>query len=199
MRTMCAVWIVAALLFCVSCTDTGLDAPRAMPYEVVGSEDLSPSNGRTARHWYIVSESTTFEEHAHTVVEAADDLHDEHGLDLTKVSLYPSEALAGSGVRYGQGYYAADGLAAQGLEGADPDVRATWRVLAADRVLTPEELAVAELWTERAPEFPSTDVTSSLGVDAEALRWQISAELGIEFEDVQLPHLELALWLEVTE
>jgi hypothetical protein len=176
-----------------------LATPQAKPYEVVGSDELSPSNGRTAKHWHIVSESSTFEEHAHTVARAAGDLHREHGLDLTQVSLYPSRSLAGSGVMYGYGFYAADGRAGQGLSGADPDYRATWSVSAADRVLTPEELAVAELWIERAPEFPSKDLLSSLGIDQDALRAHISEELGFPFEDVQLPHLELERWLVIAE
>lgn len=52
----------------------------------------------------------------------------EHGMDLTQVSLYPSESLAGSGVKCGHGFYATDGRAARGLPGADPDYEATRRV-----------------------------------------------------------------------
>ena len=199
MKAICAIGIAATLLLCVSCASRGLATPQAKPYEVVGVRELSPSNGRTARLWHIVSESSTFEEHAHTVARAASDLHQAHKLDLTQVALYPTESLAGSGVMYGYGFYAADGRAGQGLSGADPDYRATWSVSAADRVLTPEELAVAELWIERAPEFPSKDFLSSLLVDAEALRAHISEELGFPFEDVQLPHLVLKRWLLVAE
>ncbi len=199
MRAICATGMVIALFFCVSCAGTGLATPEAKSYEVVGSDELSPSTGRTARHWRIVSESSTFDEHAHTVARAAIDLQHEHGLDLTHVSLYPSRSLAGSGVMYGYGFYATDGRAGQGLSGADPDYRATWRVFAADRVLTSEELAVAELWMERAADFPSTDMLSSLAVDADALRGHIAEELGVPYEDVELPHLRLELWLEVLE
>ena len=187
------------LLVCVSCASSGLSTPNAKPYEVVGSDDLDPTNGRSARHWHIVSESSTFEEHAHTVAKAAGDLHREHGLDLTQVSLYPSRSLAGSGLRYGYGFFAADGRAGQGLSGADPEYRATWSVLAADGALTPAELQVAELWFERAPEFPSTDFLSSCATDQSALRSYISEELGLTLEDVQLPHLQLKRWLEVAE
>jgi hypothetical protein len=146
-----------------------------------------------------VSESSTFEEHAHTVARAAIDLHREHKLDLIQVSLYPNRSLAGSGVMYGYGFYAADCRAGQGLSGADPEYGATWSVSAADRVLTHEELAVAELWIERAPEFPSRDFLSSSSIDADALRAHISEELGFPLEDVRLPHLALKLWLRVVE
>ena len=199
MKVICAIGIAATLLLCVSCGSRGLAPPQAKPYEVVGVHELSPSNGRTAQRWHIVSASSTFEEHAHTVARAATDLHQKHKLDLTQVALYPTEALAGSGVMYGYGFYAADGRAGQGLSGADPEYRATWSVSAADRVLTPEELAVAKLWIELAPEFPSKDLLSSLSIDADALRAHISEELGFPFEDVRLPHLELERWLVVAE
>jgi hypothetical protein len=198
-RILRVILTILALLLCVSCSGTRVDTPSARPYEVVGGLDLSPTTGRTARHWYIVSQSATFEEHAQTVARAPLDLEREHRMDLTYVSLYPSRSLAGSGVQYGYGFYATDGRAGQGLSGADPDYRARWRVFAADRVLTAEELAIGELWVERAEDFRSQDMLSNLAIDSDALRTHISEELQLPYETVQLPHLALELWLEVLE
>jgi len=171
-----------------------ISTPDAKPYEVVGSVEQHPSNGRTARHWYIVSESKSFEEHAQTLVRAATDLYREHGLDLTYVTLYPSKTLVGSGLRYATGFYAADGRAGEGFPGADPDYRATWSVLATRGVLGPTQLKAAELRMRLAPEFPSREMASSSGVDEKALRSRIAQELHFDVSAVQPPHLELARW-----
>jgi hypothetical protein len=198
-RLFYSVMFVTILLICVSCTNRGLMTPQARPYEVIGSVGLNPANGRTAQLWYIVSESSSFEEHAHTLARAATDLHREHRLDLTQLALYPNELLAGSQVLYGYGFYAADGRAGQGLSGADPDYRATWSLFAAEKMLTPEELAIAELWVERAPEFPSQEVLSSLSINEDALREQISGQLGLPLEEVRLPDTKLKLWRRIEE
>jgi len=192
------LFLVTFLIF-VSCTNRGLVTPQAQPYEVIGSVELNPTNGRTAQLWYIVSESSTFEEHAHTLARAATDLHREHRFDLTQVALYPNQLLAGSQIMYGYGFFAADGRAGQGLSGADPDYRATWSLFAAEKMLTPVELAVAELWVERAPEFPSHDQLSSLSMDEDALRQQISRELDLPLDEVSLADPELKMWLRIAE
>jgi hypothetical protein len=191
--------VLASLVLCGSCVHSGLSIPQALPYEVVGSEDQTPYNGRTARHWFVVSGSSTFEEHAHTLARAAQDLHREHGLDLTQVTLYPTKALAGSGFRVAHGFYAADGRAGQGLPGADPDYRATWSVLATREQLTPDDLRIAELWTELSPEYPSTDPLSSVLVDVEALRARIAEELETDVELIQQPHFKLERWIEIAQ
>jgi hypothetical protein len=198
-RSLSAIAVIASSILCISCAGAGPHTPQAKPYKVTGSVEMAPSNGRTARHWYIVSESSTFEEHAQTLVAAARDLHREHGLDLTQVTLYPSEALAGSGFRLAHAFYAADGRAGQGLPGADPDYRATWSVLATRDEPSPTELRVAELWVALAPEYPSQDLWSSCLVDEAALRTRISEELGLREESIQLPHLTLERWIESAE
>ena len=148
-KHLSAVALLASLAVCISCAGPDLSTPQAQPYEIVGSEEQTPDNGRTARHWFIVSESSTFEERAHTLAKAAHDLHREHGLDLTQVTLYPTEALAGSGFRLAHGFYAADGRAGQGLSGADPEYRATWSVLATRDTVSSLDVRVAELWEAR--------------------------------------------------
>lgn len=194
-----AVIVSVAVTLCVSCSGSGLSTPSARPYKVVGSDEMTPANGRTARHWSLVSDSSTFEEHAQTLAKAAVDLHSEYGLDLTQVTLYPSESLVGSFMRCAHGFYAADGKAGQGLPGASPDYRATWSILATRDTLTPIELRVAEAWVALAPAYPNKDPWKSIGVDVEALRKRISDELDIELESVKAPHLGLERWLEKTE
>jgi len=198
-RRLLAVASLASLVLCVSCVGSGLSTPDARAYEVIGSEELTPSNGRTARHWFITSESSTFEERAQTLARAAQDLHREHGLDLTQVTLYPSKALAGSGFRLAHGFYAADGRAGQGLPGADPDYRATWSILATRDKLSPAGLRIAELWAELGPEYPSRDPLSSCLVDEEGLRSRISEELNMDVGLVQPPSLRLERWIEIAE
>lgn len=190
----CRMAGVLMLIPCISCAGSDISPRDAKPYEIVGSVGVHPTNGRTARHWYIVSESRTFEEHAQTLVRAATGLYREHGRDVTYVTLYPSRTLVGSGLRYATGFYAADGRAGEGLPGADPDYRETWSVLATRGVLSPTQLKVAELWMRLAPEFPSRDMASSSGVDEKALRSRIAQELHLDVSAVQPPHLELERW-----
>jgi hypothetical protein len=144
-----------------------------------------------------VAESSTFEERAHTLAKAAHDLHREHGLDLTQVTLYPTEALAGSGFRLAHGFYAADGKAGQGLSGADPEYRATWSVLATRDSVSSFDLRVAELWEALWPEYPSTDPLSSSLVDEQALSVRIAEELDTDVELVQPCYLRLERWIEI--
>lgn len=199
MRSSSAIAVIASFMLCISCDAAGPHVPQAKPYTVIGSVEMTLSNGRTARHWYIVSESSTFEEHAETLIAAARDLQREYGLDLTQVTMYPSEALAGSGYRLAHGFYAADGRAGQGLPGADPDYRVTWSVLATRDQLSPIELRVAELWVALSPEYPSQDLSSSCLVDEAALRTRISEVLGLSLDSVRLPHLRLERWIEPAE
>jgi hypothetical protein len=186
--------VVVPLAMCLSGAGFGISTSEARPYQVVSSNELNPSNERTARHWNIVSDSSTFQEHAQTLARAAWELHEEYGLDLTQVTLFPSKSLVGSTARYADGFFAADGKAGQGLPGADPDYRAKWGVLATRGSLNATELEIAELWVALAPEYPSEDPLSSSLVDEEVLRKRISVELNMEPERVQWPHLRLERW-----
>ena len=199
MKATCLLFLGLLAVLCVSCSGTEIDTSLAKSYQVMDDESLPTSTGRTARAWHIVSDSSSFEEHAQTIARALLDLHREHGAVVNRVELYPSRALVGSGVKHGYGFYATDGRAGQGFPGADPDYRATWRVFATDRRLTEREVDIAELWMERARDFPSQDPFSSLAIDADALRLHISAELGLRYEDVVLPHPRMELWLEVID
>ena len=199
MKHLLAVAVLASLVLFISCAGPSPSTPEAQQYEVVGSEEQTPDNGRSARHWLIVSDCSTFEERAHTLARAALDLHREHGLDLTQVTLYPTEALVGSGFRLAHGFYAADGRAGQGLSGADPEYRATWSVLATRDTIGPVDVRVAELWESLWSEYPSSDPLSSSLVDDAALRERIAQELDLDVGQVHPPHFRLERWIEIAE
>lgn len=194
---MRGLWTTAGIFMLIPCiTGAGPDiaTPKAKPYEIVGSVDEHPSNGRTARHWDIVSDANTFEERAQTVVKAATDLYHQYGLDLTDVTLYPSKSLVKSSYYWASAFYAADGKAGQGLRGANPHYRAAWGVLATRDTLAATRLKVAELWTQLAPEYPSKNPLSSCATDLVALRARIARELHVDVATIQDPFPKLERW-----
>jgi hypothetical protein len=199
MRTIRALFVGLLVLLCVSCSDTDIDTSLAKPYDVVRERALPTATGRDARMWDIVADSSTFEEHAQTIARALLDMQREHGTVLNEVSLYPTRSLAGSAVKHGYGFYATDGKAGEGLPGADPEYRARWRIFATERALTEQEIEIAELWMERAPDFPSQDPFTSMAIDGEALRASIAEELALPIEEVVHPHPAVVLWLEVID
>jgi ligand-binding sensor domain-containing protein len=167
------------------------DLEYALPYCVVsegnlGNEDPSRSVGL----WFITSESAScFEEYAETSIQAVRDLYSQYGRDYTSVMLIPSEHMKYSGVRYASASFAADGKGAAGMTGSAPAKKMYWKVRAADRQLNELELSIAELWQAKQQDFPQHDILSSLSYDSEALRYYISGELNIPYEEAQMPEL----------
>jgi hypothetical protein len=194
-RVLTAALCAGAILLC-GCERQSFDMTYARPYEVVTEMHLETSNGRTAWQWQIVSDAGTIEERGETIARAALDLHSTRGAEYSMVLLYPSPDLVGSTVMYAYGFFASDGRAGQGLTGADPEYRARWRIFSSGAELSERELSIAESWYALAPDFPSRNPLSSTLVDTEALRERISEELGISYDDVRMPRVNLELWHE---
>jgi hypothetical protein len=77
------------------------------------------------------------------------------------------------------------------MTGSNPAVDWYWKVQATERQLTDHELAIAELWSEKQPEFPSKNPLSSSSYDVEALRQYLADTLDIPYSDIQLPELHM--------
>lgn len=116
-------------------------------------------------------------------------------MDYTGVLLVPTERLVYSGPYYAQVSYAADGKGSLGLDGANLSYF-EWDVRVADRPLTSEELAVAEIWVEKCDDFPNLDLWSSSSsfCDIHSLRKYIAETLSIEYERTEYPVLVLTMY-----
>lgn len=188
--------VVLVFLVCVgligcgrepSATPTSLVPSLVKPYKVVGRLDVATTaTQRSFGFWQITSVAETRDEWAQTAKQAAIDLHEQYGADYTQVLLTPSEHIRE--ITYAQVGYAADGRGTLGLDGADLTYF-EWDVRVVDRPLTEEERAIAELWEQDSPDFPSTDPLSSCSYDAMALRNHIAETLGIDYGRVERPML----------
>lgn len=165
---------------------------HAKPYQVLREGNIvNEREDRTVGLWFIVSENaTSFEEYAQTAIQAVRDLYRLYGRDFTSVLLIPSDKLMYA-VYYAQANYAADGKGSLGMTGSAPAAEMYWKVRATDRPLTEQELAIAELWFEKIPDFPSKDPLSSLSYDEEALRQYVADTLNISDAEVQSPQLPM--------
>lgn len=164
---------------------------HAKPYLVLGEGNIAnEKEDRTVGLWFIVSEDATgYEEWAQTTIQAVRDLHRLYGRDFTSVLLIPNDKLEYA-IYYAQANYAADGKGALGMTGSAPAKEMYWKVRAADQPLTGQELAIAELWFEKIPDFPSQDPLSSLSYDEEALRQYVAATLNISYNEVSFPQID---------
>ena len=163
---------------------------HAKPYLVLGEGNIvNEREDRTVGLWFIVSEdATSYEEYAQTAIQAVCDLYRLYGRDFTSILLIPNDKLRYA-VYYAQASYAADGKGALGMTGSAPAAEMYWRVRATDRPLTKEEQAIAELWFEKMPDFPSKDPLSSLSYDEEALRQYVADTLNISDAEVSFPQI----------
>ena len=164
---------------------------QAKPYLVLGEGNIAnEKEDRTVGLWFIISEdATSFEEYAQTTIQAVRDLYRLYGRDYTAAMLIPNEKLEYA-VYYAQASYAADGKGALGMTGSAPAKEMYWNVQAADRPLSEQELAIAELWFEKIPDFPSKNPISSLSYDEEALRQFVADTLNISYDEVRLPQID---------
>jgi hypothetical protein len=168
--------------------NTELD--HAKPYLVLGEGNIAnEEKDRTVGLWFIVSpDATGYEEYAETAIQAVRDLYRLYGRDFTSVHLIPNDKLEYA-VDYAQASYAADGKGALGMTGDAPAKEMYWRVQATDQPLTEQELAIAELWWEKMPDFPSKDPLSSLSYDKEALTQYVADTLNIPVSEVIFPQV----------
>ncbi len=156
-------------------------------YKVVGRLNVAVTTSqRSIGSWQITSIARTRGEWAQTAKQAALDLHAQYGTDYTEVLLMPDEHIAG--IIYAQVGYAADGRGSLGLDGADLTYY-EWDVRVADRPLTDEEYAIAELWEQKSLDFPSSAPWSNTLYDSEALREYIAETLNIDPGQVEYPTL----------
>ncbi len=162
---------------------------QAKPYRVIGEGSVvCDLPDRKVGLWFIVAEEATgFEEYAQTAIQAVRDLYRLHSRDHTSVLLIPNDELMG--LYYASASYAADGKGALGLTGDAPAKEMYWKLRAADRQFTGQELAIAELWFEKIPDFPSKDPLSSLSYDEQALRQYVADALNIPVAEVILPQM----------
>ncbi len=184
------------LLFFAGCTTSikDMELPCAKPYQVVMTyeEIIEEAGDRTIGRWSITAdEASDFEEFAQTTIQAVRELYQRYHKDYTSVVLVPSDKLEQGVVRYASASYAADGKGAFGLTGSAPATEGYWTVRAADRQITEEEAAIAELWVEKIDDFPNPDPLSSCSYDAEALRQYIADTLQIPYSEAQLPYLQM--------
>jgi hypothetical protein len=167
---------------------------HAKPYRVLGEGNLAnEKEDRTVGLWFIVSEdASNFEEYAHTAIQAIRDLYRLYERDFTAVQLIPNDKLEYA-VSYAQANYAADGKGALGMTGSAPAKEMYWRVWATDQPLTGQELAIAELWFEKIPDFPRRDPfsSSSFSYDKEALRQYVADTLKLTYDEVIFPQIDL--------
>lgn len=163
---------------------------QAKPYRILGEGNIANEReDRTVGLWFIVAEDATgFDEYAQTAIRAVRDLYRLYGRDHTSVLLIPNDKLRYA-VSYAQANYAADGKGALGMTGSAPAVEMYWKVRATDGPLTGQELAIAELWFEKIPDFPSKDPLSSLSYDKEALRQYVADTLNISDSEVSYPQI----------
>jgi hypothetical protein len=163
---------------------------HAKPYSVLGEGNITnEKEDRTVGLWFIVSpDATNFEEYAETAIQAVRDLYSLYGRDSTSVLLIPNEKLEYA-LSYAHASYAADGKGALGMTGSAPANPMYWRVYATDHPCTEQELAIAELWWTKMPDFPSKDPFSSLSYDKDALQQYVADTLGIPFDEVIFPDI----------
>jgi len=195
-KTSILLPLIIALLFFAGCTpsikDMGL--PYAKPYQVVMTHEeiIEEAGDRTIGRWSIMAdEASDFEEFAQTAIQAVRDLYQRYHKDYTRVALVPSDKLRQGVVLHASASYAADGKGALGLTGSAPATEGYWKVRAADRQITEQEAAIAELWVEKIDDFPNPDPLSSCSYDAEALRQYIADTLQIPYSEAQLPYLQM--------
>jgi hypothetical protein len=164
---------------------------HAKTYQVLGEGNIAnEEEDRTVGLWFIVSEdATSYEEYAQTAIQAVRDLYRLYERDFTSVLLIPNAKLEYA-LYYAQANYAADGKGALGMTGSVPAKEMYWRVQAANQPLTEQELAIAELWFEKIPDFPSKDPLSSLSYDEEALRQYVADALNISYDEVSFPQID---------
>lgn len=189
--------VLVAVLPGLAAAATEPGSNRAQPCEVVASSLRITDEGRRCLRLDVVAQSTTFEEHAHTLIRAARDAQEVSRADFVSVLVYASRDLVGLGPPSAHGFYAPDGRAGAELPGADPGYRMQWRVFAAERAPTEQELRIAALWKRWAPLFPSRDPLSSCATDVSGLRKRIAGKLGVPVDDVVLPVLPMHLFLEL--
>lgn len=164
---------------------------HAKPYLVVGEGNLSNEDpGRSVGLWYITSaEASGFEEYAQTAAQAALDLYTLYRRTFTSVLLIPQDGIL---INYAQANFATDGKGAAGMTGSAPAAHGYWKVRSTiDPPLTEQQLAIAELWSAKQQDFPSTDMLSSLSYDAEALRQYIADALNIPYSEVRMPYPQM--------
>jgi len=184
--------MIIGLILYSGCTspETGTELKHAKPYRIIGEGNLAnEEENRTGGLWYITSdEATGFEEYAQTAIQAVCYLYYRHGRDHTSVMLIASDTVK---TPYATASYAADGKGALGMTGSAPAYEMYWRVQATDRKLMEQELAIAELWSEKQLDFPSKNPLSSLSYDEEALRQYIADALDIPYNEVKPPELPM--------
>jgi hypothetical protein len=164
---------------------------HAKKYQVLGEGNIAnEKEDRTVGLWFIVSEdATSYEEYAQTAIQAVCDLYRLYERDFTSVLLIPNAKLEYA-LYYAQANYAADGKGALGMTGSASANEGYWKVRATDQPLTEQELAIAELWFEKIPDFPSKDPLSSLSYDEEALRQYVADALNISYDEVSFPQID---------
>src|SRR4030042_4334646 len=147
---------------------------------------------RSIAHWYIISKDASgFEEFAQTAAQAVLDLYDRYKADYSLVPLLP---LAGIYISYAKASFAADGRGSEGFIGSEQDNDRFWKIEASDRELTNQELAVIELWSAKAHDFPVGSPFSSLPYDEQALRQYIAKQLKITFEETKIPEPKMTAY-----
>jgi len=163
---------------------------HAKPYLVLGEGNIvNEKEDRTVGLWFIVAEDATgYEEYAQTAIQAVRDLYRLYERDYTSVLLIPNDKLEYAAY-YAHASYAADGKGALGMTGSAPAKEMYWKVRAADRQFTEQELAIAELWFEKIPDFPSKDPLSSLSYNEAALRQYVADTLNIPYAEVIFPQI----------
>jgi len=170
--------------------DNTTELNHAKSYSVLGEGNIvNEKEDRAVGLWFIVSQDATgYEEYAETAIQTVRDLYRLYGRDFTAVDLIPNDKLEYA-IDYAQASYAADGKGALGMTGSAPAKEMYWRVRATDQPLTEQELAIAELWFEKIPDFPSKNPLSSLSYDEIALRQYIADTLDIPISEVVFPEV----------
>lgn len=186
----CGARLVCACLMCVPVVGGAAGLDHARDYEIVS--EISSSQDHNGRGWYIVSDADSSIEFLETAMSAALDLHDRHGAEFITVILVPRADLV-HGPRYASINYSALGRGARALGPRHASTKWLWRGLVAERVLTPHEMRVAELWQVNQQRFPQTNHWSSWGFDHDALVGFIANELGVSPADAELPQLPMTL------
>ena len=162
----------------------------AKPYLVLGEGNMVNERAdRKVGLWFIVSkDATSYEEWAQTAIQAVRDLYCLYGRDYTSVDLIPNDKLEYA-IDYAQVSYASDGKGALGMTGDTPAKEMYWKVRAAVQPLTRQELAIAELWSEKMRDFPNKNPISSLSYDEKALRQYVADKLNISVAEVIFPQI----------
>ncbi len=172
---------------------SGLDCEKAKEYQIVKKADIKEiAPGRFHGHWYITTSAETHIEFAHTAIQAVMNLYDEHKMDITYVSILPTENLYMS---YGWAAFAADSLGGLGLSGADQDVKWDWRVFVAHQRITQQQIDIAEMWFDKAKEYPNNEPLSSSSIDKKSLRKYIAKKLKLSYEEIVLPIIHRSWYL----